>query len=33
MVGEDEEDVRRPERIALPPPNKRRDFHLRMFDV
>ena len=31
ISGDDEEDIRPPERIALPPPAKRRDYHLRMF--
>jgi len=31
MAGDDQEDIKRSERIALPPPIKHRDYHLRMF--
>jgi hypothetical protein len=30
MVGEDQQEIKT-ERVALPPPTKRRDHHLRMF--
>ncbi len=32
MAGDDEQETRPTERIALPPPIKRRDYHLRMFE-
>jgi hypothetical protein len=33
MSGDDEQDTKRLERVALPPPRKRRDYHLRMFSI
>jgi len=32
IAGDDEQETRATERIALPPPIKRRDYHLRMFE-
>jgi hypothetical protein len=33
MSGDDEQDAKRLETIALPPPKKRRDYNLRMFNI